>query len=300
MDFIDNIINRLDNEVELKKSVNALACINDKETGEKLSKLIAFFVLSKSEKSSVTFLQFLKNSSDSDTINNDIYQKAFEHDKPEEKDEKSEKNKVTIRTFNIISDDYINEILNHSKEQNSNLVVVGVNNENLTPEIYQKYIRLKSDPTISEKFIYEQFKEEDASILRDLTVLFDINPVATALFINRDLKKMKNIFIPILSLSDLQVLPLIYIRLSRKENVKLMIWDAIGAIKNYQKIYKIYQSLKKSDERVELWDINKKIDTEFIKQQDLFIIGLDGWRKLLNTSLEWISDLPSVLIFKDK
>ena len=300
MDFIDNIINRLDNEVELKKSVNALACINDKETGEKLSKLIAFFVLSKSEKSSVTFLQFLKNSSDSDTINNDIYQKAFEHDKPEEKDEKSEKNKVTIRTFNIISDDYINEILNHSKEQNSNLVVVGVNNENLTPEIYQKYIKLKSDPTISEKFIYEQFKEEDASILRDLTVLFDINPVATALFINRDLKKMKNIFIPILSLSDLQVLPLIYIRLSRKENVKLMIWDAIGAIKNYQKIYKIYQSLKKSDERVELWDINKKIDTEFIKQQDLFIIGLDGWRKLLNTSLEWISDLPSVLIFKDK
>lgn len=300
MDFIDNIINRLDNEVELKKSVNALACINDKETGEKLSKLIAFFVLSKSEKSSVTFLQFLKNSSDSDTINNDIYQKAFEHDKPEEKDEKSEKNKVTIRTFNIISDDYINEILNHSKEQNSNLVVVGVNNENLTPEIYQKYIRLKSDPTISEKFIYEQFKEEDASILRDLTVLFDINPVATAVFINRDLKKMKNIFIPILSLSDLQVLPLIYIRLSRKENVKLMIWDAIGAIKNYQKIYKIYQSLKKSDERVELWDINKKIDTEFIKQQDLFIIGLDGWRKLLNTSLEWISDLPSVLIFKDK
>lgn len=179
-------------------------------------------------------------------------------------------------------------------------MVVGVNNENLTPEIYQKYIRLKSDPTISEKFIYEQFKEEDASILRDLTVLFDINPVATALFINRDLKKMKNIFIPILGLSDLQVLPLIYIRLSRKENVKLMIWDAIGAIKNYQKIYKIYQSLKKSDERVELWDINKKIDTEFIKQQDLFIIGLDGWRKLLNTSLEWISDLPSVLIFKDK
>lgn len=300
MDFIDNIINRLDNEVELKKSVNALACINDKETGEKLSKLIAFFVLSKSEKSSVTFLQFLKNSSESDTINNDIYQKAFEHDRPEEKDEKSEKNKVTIRTFNIISDDYINEILNHSKEQNSNLVVVGVNNENLTPEIYQKYIKLKSDPTISEKFIYEQFKEEDASILRDLTVLFDINPVATAVFINRDLKKMKNIFIPILGLSDLQVLPLIYIRLSRKENVKLMIWDAIGAIKNYQKIYKIYQSLKKSDERVELWDINKKIDTEFIKQQDLFIIGLDGWRKLLNTSLEWISDLPSVLIFKDK
>lgn len=300
MDFDDNILYRIDNEVELKKSINALACFNDRETGETLSKLIAFFVLSKSEKSSVTFLQLARSNEDVDLLESDVYQHAFISDNPEERDDKIEKNKVTIRSFFLKSDNFIEDILIQSKEQKSNFVLAGINNLNLTPEIYQKYIKLKLDPTNTDKYIYEQFDREEATILRDLSTLFEINPVATGLFINRGLKEMKNIFIPILSLSDLQVLPLIYVRLSRKENVRLMIWDAIGAIQNFQKIQKLYQSFKKADERVELWDINKKIDSEFIKQQDLILIGLEGWRKLLTTPLDWVSLLPSVLIFKDK
>ena len=56
---------------------------------------------------------------------------------------------------------------------------------------------------------------------------------------------------------------------------------------------------QKSDGRVQLWDANKKIEKEFMETQDLLIIGLEGWRKLAATPLNWKKSLPSALIIKN-
>jgi hypothetical protein len=50
---------------------------------------------------------------------------------------------------------------------------------------------------------------------------------------------------------------------------------------------------------VQLWDANKKIEKEFMETQDLLIIGLEGWRKLAATPLNWKKSLPSALIIKN-
>ena len=301
MEFVDNILNRIDTDKELRKSVNALVCFNDAETGKHLSKLAAFFTLSKIEKSSVTFLQIIDEDDDTtQLIDKDVYQNIFIAENKGEKEDKGE-SKVVIRSFVSKSDDFVQEIINRSKEQKSNLVLIGIDKGKMTYEMYKKFISLRSNPKNTDKFIYDQFLKDEAIILKNITTLFETNPVATGLFINKGFDEIKNIFVPILSLSDLQVLPFIYIRLSQTENIKVMIWDAIGAIQSYQKVQKLYQSFaKKTDEKVELWDISKKIDDDFILKQDLFIIGIDGWRKLMNTPLEWTKNLPSTLIFKDK
>ena len=57
--------------------------------------------------------------------------------------------------------------------------------------------------------------------------------------------------------------------------------------------------VKKTDGRVMLWDDDLKIEQDFIQQQDLVIMGIDGWGKLLATALPWTDSLPSTLIIKD-
>ena len=57
---------------------------------------------------------------------------------------------------------------------------------------------------------------------------------------------------------------------------------------------------KGNDEKVMLWDNSKKIDYEFIKQQDLVIIGFEGWAKLISSAITWSHSLPSTLIIRKK
>ena len=80
-----------------------------------------------------------------------------------------------------------------------------------------------------------------------------------------------------------------------------MIWDAIGSMENNLKLQKLYNSCQKlTEDKVSLWDNDKKIDIDFIKKQDLCIFGFDGWNKLVKTNLPWIESLPSTLIIKIK
>lgn len=272
----------------LKKPVNILVCFTDPKIGRVLSRMAVYFANFRLEKSSVTFLHLTENNNHEDQTQLNDFMDIID------------KNNITIRYFSRKNDDYIAEILKTSKEQNSDLILVGIGNNVLTPQIYQKYNRLKSDPTNSDAYIMEQFTKEESVLLNNISSLFDVNTINTGLFICNDLKHIKKIFAPILCMTDIQMVSLTTIRLAQKDNIELMIWDAIGAIELNPKMQKLQQSfVKKIDEKINIWNNDEKIDTDFIIKQDLCIFGLDGWNKLISTPLSWINQLPSTLIIKD-
>lgn len=280
MESVDNL---------LKKPVNILVCFTDPEIGKTLSRMAAYFAISRSEKSSATFLHL---------TNNDNHE---EQSQLKDFIEIIDKSKITVRYFVKKYDDYVKEIQKTMKEQNCNLLLIGIGKDVLAPKTYQKYNMLKGDPTNSDAYVMEQFTPEESQLLNSLSSLFDMNPITTGLFIYNNLRRIEKIFVPILSATDIQVIPFATIRFAQKDNVELMIWDAIGAMESNQKMQKLYQYyVKKVDEKVYLWDDDKKIEEDFIKKQDLCIMGIDGWNRLISTSLPWIDVLPSTLIIKDK
>lgn len=308
MDLVDIIVNRIDGDTELKRPIHALVSFTEDVTGKRLGILAAHFAVSRLEKSSITFLQLKEARDQSDNKQNiqeeeepevmasEVYQnKAFT-----EILEKADKNKTTVRTFIKHSSDHVSDILKTSKEQDCNLVLLGVDFHRFTPGLWQKYYRLKNNPTHSESYILNQFKADEARFLNNVASLIDRNPVATGLFMNRGLEQAVKIFVPILSAADVQMLPYVHFRFAQKEGIQLMIWDAIGAIESDPRIHKLYQMIvKKTDGKVMLWDDDRKIERDFIQQQDLVIMGIDGWGKLLATALPWTDSLPSTLVIKD-
>lgn len=280
MDVIENV---------LKKPVNVLVCFTDPEIGRTLSRLATYFAISRSEKSTATFLYL---------TNDDQYGESAQL---EGFTDIMDKNKITVRYFVKKYDDFTAEIQKVSKEQNSNLLLIGISSNVLTAKMLQKYGRLKVDPANSEMYIKEQFTPEESHVLSEIYSLLDMNPITTGLFIYNNLKSVDKVFVSILSATDIQAFPLATIRFAQKENVELMVWDAIGAIETNPKMQKLYQSyIKKAEDRVNLWDNDKKIDKDFIMEQDLCIFGMEGWNRLISTSLPWIEALPSTLIVKAK
>ncbi|MFA6642837.1 MAG: hypothetical protein WCS61_00325 [Bacteroidales bacterium] len=273
----------------LKKPLNVLVCFTDPEIGRVLSRMAVSLAGSRSEKSTATFLHLIEKE------NHDNQNKL------EDFIDIIDKSKLTIRYFARRYDNYVSEIINVSKEQNSDFIVAGINRSILSPDIFQKYNRLKSDPANSDAYIQEQFTENEFEMMNNITSLLDLNSISIGLFIYNNLKRIENIFVPILSTTDIQAIPYTTMRFVQKENVDIMVWDAIGAIESNPKMQKIYQTyVKKADDRMYLWDVNKKIDNNFIINQDLCIFGIDGWYKLIATSLPWIEFLPSTLIIKEK
>ncbi len=302
MDAVDKLASRVEGDADFKRPLHALACFSETETGRRLGILAAHFTLSRVEKSSITFLQLLRplesdqGEEEPITMTSDVYQnKLFTSII-----ERREKGRVTIRAFVKRSDDWLSEILNLSKEQECNMVLLGIGCHRLSPGLCQRYFRLKSDPTRTEHYVLSQFQPFEAHILSNISSFMNRNPVASGLLLDQGLGSLSKIFVPILCPADVQVLPYVLFRFAEKEPIELMVWDAIGILTSDSKVQKFYQLIgKKIEGKVMQWDGDLKIDRAFIQRQDLVIMGASGWTKLLAAGLPWIDALPSVLILKD-
>jgi hypothetical protein len=43
---------------------------------------------------------------------------------------------------------------------------------------------------------------------------------------------------------------------------------------------------------------DKVINKEFLQEQDLMLISIESWKKLVDSHSVWLTDTPSVLIIK--
>ena len=296
MDFADMLLNRFDGEAEMKKNNSALICFSMLETGKLLSRLAIRITRSKSEKTSITLLYFIDKSEEMlHSEDMDEYQHKIITDFiPTE-----EKDKITLRLFIRSSEDYYADIIQISEEQKSNMILVGINNNEFSSRLLKKYGQLKGEPANSELFILDQFEEKEAQALKNINALLNRDTVSIGLFFDSGTTLFRRLFIPILQKSDIHLFTYLY-RIGQQENMKMMIWDAIGIIESDVKIQKLYQFIsKKTEGRIYLWDNNNKIGSDFIQEQDLVIIGTEGWNKLICTPLPWTDSLPSTLIIKE-
>lgn len=296
MDFVDILLNRIDGEPEHRGAAHALVCFTKIETGKRLCKLASETVLPKTEKTSITLLYFVHNMQElmQDEPAEMLQNRLLADFKP-----KSEKSRITLRLFIREHAEMVNEIRKTAEEQGSNLLLIGLCHDEIDLGEAEKYMRLKNKPTNSEAAILAQLGEKEAETLKQVSSLLERNKIPTGIFLDNALTEINQIFIPLLCKADMHIFTFIY-QVAQKENVEIMVWDAMGIIQSGPKMQKLYQFIvKKSDGRVHLWDDNKKIEKEFIQRQDLLITGIDGWNRLVDTPLTWKDSLPSTLIIKD-
>lgn len=296
MDFVDMLLKRFDGESELRKPTNVLVCFTQPETGKRLSMLAYHIAMSRPEKSAITLLQLIdKKEEKQPTEETDASQGLILEDFVP----KGEKSRITMRTFIRESDDHPTDILKMTEEQHCNLVLTGISKDELEIRVVERYSRLRSDPANPTAAILEQFQEREAKKLQEISSLVSLSRVSLGIFLDNGMKEGNNIFVPILSKADVHIFTFVF-HTAQKENLKIMIWDAIGIIESEPKMQKFFQFIvKKTDGRVQLWNDDRKIEEDFIRKQDLVIIGVDGWVKLINAPLPWKEVLPSTLIIKD-
>lgn len=294
MEFVDILLKRIEGENELKRPVNALICFSKVKTGKALGALMNKMIRFRPDKSSVTLLNLIdaeqaKRIQDENAYKSELFSDIIQL---------SETNKLSVRTFVKQSENYVEDILRTAEEYNCNLVLLGIGSSVFNSSLWYKYLQLTEDNSLPEDD-FQQLDEKAATSLNNVSTLVARNKLSTGIFVENNYSDANQLFVPILYKEDAYSFPYFY-QMAKNPDVTVTVWDAIGLMESDQKFQKLFQFItKKTDGRVKLWDNNKKIELNFIQQQDLMIIGFNGWEKLISSALSWTHHLPSVLIIKD-
>ncbi|MHA4843505.1 cation:proton antiporter domain-containing protein [Flavitalea antarctica] len=121
--------------------------------------------------------------------------------------------------------------------------------------------------------------------------------IPVGIYINKRADKLEHIFVPVYSISDSYLFifaqKFIYNSFSR-----VTILDLAGVLRQNPELSVSIQSIQAANPgSVELLSVNS-IERAFLDQQDLMLISLDSWRKVVEEQNDWLSRSPSVLIIK--
>jgi Kef-type K+ transport system membrane component KefB len=121
--------------------------------------------------------------------------------------------------------------------------------------------------------------------------------VPIGILMDKKLEKVENVFIPVLSIHDSFLL--IYAqKLIHNSGVRVVIQDIIGIIDQVPELKATITSIElKTPEHISL-HYEKKVEKEFLKQQDLMLTSIDSWKKIVGSNYQWLPQVPSVLIIK--
>ena len=292
MALIDKFLKKTFVDQEADIPLNILVCFSKPETGKALCKIASYFIQSKIKNEQIASLHLL-GKEEYDKIENI---ETFKASLYEGIIGECNKGSAMIRTFIKPSEDFVSEILSTSDELDSNLVLIGIGQTVFNPQLwgsYQKFKAYQGAPQTIEPTL-------DTLSHKGVSSLLDRNNKTTGIFIDHNLDTINQIFIPILDKTDVHIFDYIK-RLAEKTEAKITLWDAIGIIDSLPDLKKVFQTMQKNaDDRVSLWDNSKKIDYDFIKQQDLIIISYEGWIKLISSAITWSHSLPSTLIIRKK
>lgn len=121
--------------------------------------------------------------------------------------------------------------------------------------------------------------------------------IPVGIVIDKDLEKVENVFVPIFSIHDSFLL--VYAqKLIHHSEARVIIMDSAGIIRQHPELKENIRAIEQvAPNHIALYN-ERKLEKEFMQQQDLMLISHESWKKAVETQSIWLTNTPSVLILK--
>jgi Kef-type K+ transport system membrane component KefB len=123
------------------------------------------------------------------------------------------------------------------------------------------------------------------------------NKSAVGILIDNDFTSLDKIFVPFFSKEDGFIVDFIQ-RFIHNNNSKINIVDVKNQIKNNFLIKNAIDSLEQNNPDNITFVEEEQVLQSFLIKQDVMIVSIESWKKLVESQSSWLSSLPSVLIIK--
>ncbi|MES2556162.1 MAG: cation:proton antiporter [Bacteroidota bacterium] len=301
LDLINWLMPEKDTQMEQQATANStkytiLVSFGSPERGRTLLRLANSFIRKSLDNAGVTALH-VSPSNDLNQFN------AEEYERESFKLVKSEARKLQLPVVTLFRPtvDIDKEITDTANAGNFDLLMIGIGRSVFEGSLLGRVLGFTTK-LINPERLYETITGKEP--LFENTVfdertrqIMKASKIPVGIVIDKDLEKVENIFLPIFSLHDSFLL--VYAqKLIHHSGARISILDAAGIIKQNPEIKESIRSIEQVAPNHIALHTERKLEKEFMQQQDLMIISHDSWRKAVETQSIWLTNTPSVLIIK--
>lgn len=122
--------------------------------------------------------------------------------------------------------------------------------------------------------------------------------VPVGILIDKGYTSADHVFIPVFFESDGFLIDFAR-KLVINSGSQITFFDIAGQLKDKIKMKEEIRAIERVAPNHIHIQTGKVIDKEFLQKQDLMLVSLESWKKLVDSKSLWLSEIPSVLIIKN-
>ncbi|MES2864439.1 MAG: cation:proton antiporter [Bacteroidota bacterium] len=263
-----------------------LVTFENPEDGKPLLKVANNFISLEKEKQSLTAM-YISSTNEVNPYKIEEYER--ESFKPVLKEAK--KLNRNLQTLFKASRDIDSDIVEVSNKGEFNLVLINIGSSIFEGTFLGKVLGITSKIINPENLLNTFTGKEklfEVNYFDDKTqAIINKTEVPLGIYVDKDLIKTENISVILFNKEDQFLLD--YVKLLKKNSqAKISIFDTHEIVNEENKI---------THENVKVIH-SSKLEKDFLKEQDLLIMSIDSWKKLIDTRSVWLNNTPSLLIIK--
>lgn len=299
IDIINFIFKRKDSFIPKaisNSTFKILISFGNNERGKSLLRLANSLVKKQKENTNITALH-LTLSDDMHAYNLEDYeQEAFQPIIEESQAINQEITTIFKATVDIETD-----IADIASRGNYDLVLVNLGKSIFEGTLLGKILgfttRIINPDRLLDKFTGKEGLFENSPFDDRTRLILSKSKIAVGILIDKDLNEVNDVFVPIFCTEDAFLVEFAE-KLIYNSNSKITVLDIDEQLNSSENIETAIQNIRNSyPENISILTEND-MKAGFLAQQNLMMISLDSWKKLVDSQSVWLSTIPSVLIIK--
>ncbi|WP_395047890.1 cation:proton antiporter [Flavobacterium sp.] len=279
-----------------KSKYKVLLSFDSSKKGKALLKVANSLVKKQTENTIVTAMH-LGLSSELHSFNLKDYEKETFLPITIEADVLQQKIYTLFKASNDINSDLI-ETANHGEYD---LLLVGLGQSIFEGTLLGKVLgfttRIINPDRLIDKITGKEGLFENSPFDENTRQIIANSKMSVGILVNKGLEQIENVFIPIFSKEDTFLLEYAQ-KLIHNNGSQIIISDVLDEVKNNTHMQESIRSMEQIAPNHIMMMQERTIRKEFLVQQDLMIISLDSWKKLIDSQSTWLNNTPTILIVK--
>ncbi|MNK21121.1 High-affinity Na(+)/H(+) antiporter NhaS3 [compost metagenome] len=204
-----------------------------------------------------------------------------------------------IQTVFKISSDIDSEIVQTSNECDQDLLLLGVSESIYEGSLLGRFLDFTTRIVNPEKLFHTVTNAESpfTTFDRNQQINAKVNAMV-GILIDKDFVKAKRVIVPVVLKNDEFLCEMIQ-RLIQHSDAQIIVWDLNEVLRTNESFK---EKLRQLEQLVpnHLTITEKELNSETWQDQDLMVISLPSWNKIVNKKVHWLPFTPSTLLMADR
>jgi hypothetical protein len=157
--------------------------------------------------------------------------------------------------------------------------------------------RIINPDRLIDKFIGKEGLFENSPFDERTRQIIAKSKMPVGILVDKNLENLNRVFIPIFNTDDAFLIDYAE-KLIVNSDAAITFVDPNDAVKNNKSVYEKIDLIEhKTPNFISMME-DRIMKKDFLEKQDIMVISLESWKKLVNSQSTWLSNIPSVLIIK--